>query len=193
MFGGSLHYKLTTYTGSTIQLEEDDWISSLQEFRHWDIIEFRNPVNIIEFLPNDLKNEIRELIGKTIIYSNIQYNDFKIHDYNDKSNIVDLKARNIVDLKTRTIDSIFQIMTLIRNPEHFYLQSTSRHCNHNDDTSHDEVLNIRTECSTILFGIPVVLKWNPSFKHSIIGHHFSSNDDEVDICLYKYDRPVFII
>ncbi|KAF0541897.1 hypothetical protein F8M41_005046 [Gigaspora margarita] len=231
MFGGRLHYELTTYTGSTIQLEDT-------------------------FIFGGDKIKI-ELIGKTIIYSNIQYYEFKIHDYNDESNNIDLKARNIVDLKARIIDSIFsnkdtdpQVFATVSNiedddndniftcmlctpsdlsipkliinctryksdqqkvynvkiikiriswiivgydfnsifsPEHFYLQSTTRDCNHNDDASHEKVLNIRTEYSTILFGIPVVLEWNPSFKHSIIGHHFSSNDDKVDICLYKYD------
>ncbi|CAG8464761.1 1077_t:CDS:1 [Dentiscutata heterogama] len=268
IFGGRLHYKVTTCTGiyrqgrneSAIQLqdslifggdkikiilgEEDDWITSLQEFKLWDIIEFRNPVSIFEFLPNDLKDRIRELIGKTIIYSNIQDYDFKIHDYNDRSNIVDLKMpKNIGSIFSNkdvdpqvfaTVsnieddDNIFTCMLYtpshssipkviinctryksnqqkvhrvkikwivvgydlsfnsIFNPEHIHLQSSTKRCHYNDNTLH-EVLNIRTEYSMVLFGIPVVLEWNPSFKFSIIGHHFNRHDDKVCINLYGYD------
>ncbi|CAG8825889.1 7915_t:CDS:2, partial [Gigaspora margarita] len=245
MFGGRLHYELTTYTGSTIQLEdtfifggdkikmlkmssdkEEDWRSSLQDFRLWNIIEFRNPVNIIEFLSNDLKNEIRELIGKTIIYSNIQYYEFKIHDYNDENTDPQVFA-TVSNIEDDDNDNIFTCMLCtpsdlsipkliinctryksnqqkncwiivgydfnsIFNPEHFYLQSTTRDCNHNDDASYEEVLNIRTEYSTILFGIPVVFEWNPSFKHSIIGHHFSIDKDLSLKMILESDKNLFI-
>ncbi|CAG8664552.1 21074_t:CDS:2, partial [Dentiscutata erythropus] len=233
IFGGRLHYKVTTCTGiyrqgrneSTIQLQdslifggdkikiflgkEDDWITSLQEFKLWDIIEFHNPVSIFEFLPNDLKDKIRELIGKTIIYSNIQDYEFKIHDYNDRSNIVDLKMpKNIGSIfSNKDVDP--QLLLIVRdinlinkkyivsklndlsfnsifNPEHIHLQSSTKRCHYNDNTLH-EVLNIRTEYSMVLFGIPVVLEWDPSFKCSIIGHHFNRHDDKVCINLYGYD------
>ncbi|CAG8483601.1 21932_t:CDS:2 [Gigaspora margarita] len=111
MFGGRLHYKFTTYTGWTIQLQdslifggnkekmiqgkEDDWIFSLKNSDLWDIIEFRGPMSIFDFIPFDLKNKIRELNGKTILYSYIQDHDFEMHGLN----IVELKMpQNIVSI-----------------------------------------------------------------------------------------------
>lgn len=52
---------------------------------------------ISELLDNEKKDEIRQLNGKVIIYSNIQNYNFKMHNHNDGSNIVDLKMPQNID------------------------------------------------------------------------------------------------
>ncbi|CAG8851278.1 30254_t:CDS:1, partial [Racocetra persica] len=86
VFGGD---KIKIYKG-----KEAEWVSSLQDFRHWEPIEFRKPVSIFEFLDEDLKKKIKEIIGKRIIYSNVQDYTF---EFNNLRNIIVLKMPNDVE------------------------------------------------------------------------------------------------
>ncbi|KAF0556224.1 hypothetical protein F8M41_015985 [Gigaspora margarita] len=246
IFGGRLHYKFNTYTESTIQLQdplifggdkekmiqgkEDDWIFSLKNSDLWDIIEFREPMSIFDFLPFDLKNKIRELNGKAILYSYIQDHDFEMHGLN----IVELKMpQNIVSIFSNkdvdpqvfatasNMEDNFHCILYIQQPPsipkviinctkdnpnqekpyrvkirwmvvgndlsfnsilkpgHFHLQSIC--CDYN---ALNTVLNID---NTVLFGIPVTLKLDPSLESSIIDHHFIKKNDKVCVSLYGYD------
>ncbi|CAG8469581.1 14926_t:CDS:1 [Gigaspora margarita] len=81
--------------------KEDEWISSLQDFRYWVPIEFRKPVSIFEILNEDLKKKLKEIIGKRIIYSNIQDHPFEIN--NSRNHIVDLEIPSDIE----NIENIF--------------------------------------------------------------------------------------
>ncbi|CAG8694544.1 9580_t:CDS:1, partial [Dentiscutata erythropus] len=72
VFGGD---KIKIYDG-----KEAEWVSSLQDFRYWEPIEFRKPVSIFEFLEEDMQKKIKEIIGKRIIYSNVQDYSYEIND-----------------------------------------------------------------------------------------------------------------
>ncbi|KAF0434880.1 hypothetical protein F8M41_004838 [Gigaspora margarita] len=74
IFGGD---KIKIYEG-----KEAEWVSSLQDFRYWEPIEFCEPVSIFEFLEEDLKKKIKEIIGKRIIYSKVQDYSYEINNLN---------------------------------------------------------------------------------------------------------------
>ncbi|CAG8552818.1 20226_t:CDS:1 [Racocetra persica] len=75
IFGGD---KIKIYEG-----KEAEWVSSLQDFRYWEPIEFQEPVSIFEFLDDDLKKKIKKIIGKRIIYSKVQDYSYKINNLNN--------------------------------------------------------------------------------------------------------------
>ncbi|PKY51788.1 hypothetical protein RhiirA4_469023 [Rhizophagus irregularis] len=51
---------------------EPDWIESLRDFRNWSCIKFKDPVNIFQLLPKNLRRQILLLIGKKILYTNTE-------------------------------------------------------------------------------------------------------------------------
>ncbi|CAG8665116.1 44223_t:CDS:2, partial [Gigaspora margarita] len=74
IFGGD---KIKIY-----ESKEAEWVTSLQDFRYWEPIEFCEPVSILEFLEEDLIKKIKEIIGKRIIYSKVQDYSYKINNLN---------------------------------------------------------------------------------------------------------------
>ncbi|CAB4442611.1 unnamed protein product [Rhizophagus irregularis] len=52
---------------------EPDWIESLRDFRNWSCIKFKDPVNIFQLLPKNLRSQILLLVGKKILYINTEY------------------------------------------------------------------------------------------------------------------------
>ncbi|CAB5376202.1 unnamed protein product [Rhizophagus irregularis] len=48
---------------------EKIWVESLKYFQNWDRIELQDPVSIFQLLPDDLRKQTFESIGKTILYS----------------------------------------------------------------------------------------------------------------------------
>ncbi|GBB99408.1 hypothetical protein RclHR1_03510002 [Rhizophagus clarus] len=51
---------------------ESEWIESLNDYKYWSCIKFKEPVSIFQFLPEDLRKQILILIGKKILYTNIE-------------------------------------------------------------------------------------------------------------------------
>ncbi|CAG8454860.1 3027_t:CDS:2 [Gigaspora rosea] len=84
--GSTMHHKGSfIFGGDKIKIyesKEAEWVSSLQDFRYWEPIEFCEPVSIFEFLEEDLKKKIKEIIGKRIIYSKVQDYSYKINNLN---------------------------------------------------------------------------------------------------------------
>ncbi|CAG8630097.1 33134_t:CDS:1, partial [Racocetra persica] len=81
IFGGD---KIKMYEG-----KEEEWISSLQDFGYWEPIEFRKPVSIFELLNKNLKEKLKKIIGKRIIYSNVHDYKYKIKGF--RNCVEDLK------------------------------------------------------------------------------------------------------
>ncbi|CAG8572721.1 274_t:CDS:2 [Dentiscutata erythropus] len=100
-----------------LQGKENDWIFSLEDFKYWEIIEFHKPVSIFEFLDDDKIRKLNVLKGKMIIYSNVQFYNFKMHDRNNGSDVVDLKMpQNIGSiLSNRDID--LQVFSAVSSTE----------------------------------------------------------------------------
>ncbi|UZO11237.1 uncharacterized protein OCT59_002808 [Rhizophagus irregularis] len=51
---------------------ETDWIESLRNFRNWSCIKFKDPVNIFQLLPENLRRQILLLVEKKILYTNAE-------------------------------------------------------------------------------------------------------------------------
>ncbi|CAB4442682.1 unnamed protein product [Rhizophagus irregularis] len=51
---------------------EADWVESLRDFRNWSCIKFKDPVNIFQLLPENLRSQVLLLIGKKILYTNTE-------------------------------------------------------------------------------------------------------------------------
>ncbi|PKY49822.1 hypothetical protein RhiirA4_465949 [Rhizophagus irregularis] len=51
---------------------ETDWIESLRDFRNWSSIKFKDPVNIFQLLPENLRRQVLLLVGKKILYTNTE-------------------------------------------------------------------------------------------------------------------------
>jgi hypothetical protein len=62
------------------EFDEKVWIKSLNDYFNWECIEFKNPINIFQLLPDDLRKEAYKSIGKKIIYSRIIDYDYKLYE-----------------------------------------------------------------------------------------------------------------
>ncbi|GBB83351.1 hypothetical protein RclHR1_10080004 [Rhizophagus clarus] len=58
-----------------------NWISSLDNYKNWDCIEFRNPISIFQLLPKDLHERIIRSVGTKIHCSIIENCDFTLEDF----------------------------------------------------------------------------------------------------------------
>ncbi|GET62543.1 uncharacterized protein OCT59_019036 [Rhizophagus irregularis] len=56
--------------------DEKNWIESLKDYQNWECIEYRNPISIFQFLPDDLRKESFIKIGKKILYTGTEYCDY---------------------------------------------------------------------------------------------------------------------
>ncbi|CAG8514553.1 7589_t:CDS:1, partial [Scutellospora calospora] len=120
--------------------KEEEWVTSLQDFSYWEPIEFRKPVSIFEFLNKNLKKEIKEIIGKRIIYSNVQDYSFKIN--NLRNHIAELKMPRDMEKVFSDSDIDSQVFATILNldenndiftytlytPEPFYIPKIIINC-----------------------------------------------------------------
>ncbi|CAB5376192.1 unnamed protein product [Rhizophagus irregularis] len=59
--------------------DENIWIESLKDYQNWICIEFKNPISILQLLPNDLYKEIYKIIGKNILYTCIENYDYYLY------------------------------------------------------------------------------------------------------------------
>ncbi|GES95389.1 hypothetical protein GLOIN_2v1813311 [Rhizophagus clarus] len=57
---------------------EKDWVESLRDFKNWSCINLKDPVNIFQLLPEDLRKQILSLVGKKIIYTSIEDFTYKL-------------------------------------------------------------------------------------------------------------------
>ncbi|GBB86953.1 hypothetical protein RclHR1_01340020 [Rhizophagus clarus] len=57
---------------------EKDWIESLKDSQNWDCIEFRKPIGIFQFLPDDLRKKSFTSIGKKILYMGTEDCDYDL-------------------------------------------------------------------------------------------------------------------
>ncbi|CAB4414885.1 unnamed protein product [Rhizophagus irregularis] len=62
-------------------LDIGNWVGSLNNYRCWYCIEFRNPISIFQFLPKDLHERIIKSVGITIHHSTIETCDLVLEEY----------------------------------------------------------------------------------------------------------------
>ncbi|GES72719.1 hypothetical protein GLOIN_2v759589 [Rhizophagus clarus] len=60
--------------------DEKAWIESLEDYHNWDCIEFKNPISIYQFLPDELRKEFYETIGKRILYTSTEDYNYDLHE-----------------------------------------------------------------------------------------------------------------
>ncbi|GBB87408.1 hypothetical protein RclHR1_13880003 [Rhizophagus clarus] len=72
------HYKFNCTEligGEQSNLENFDakaWFKSLENYKNWDCIEFRDPVSIFQFIPNELRKKVIKSVGKRILHLDSQ-------------------------------------------------------------------------------------------------------------------------
>ncbi|GBB89464.1 hypothetical protein RclHR1_16150005 [Rhizophagus clarus] len=62
------------------EFDEKVWIRSLNSYPNWECIEYKNPISIFQLLPDDLRKEAYESIGKKILYTEIKDYDYKLYE-----------------------------------------------------------------------------------------------------------------
>ncbi|CAB4426254.1 unnamed protein product [Rhizophagus irregularis] len=60
--------------------DEKTWIESLEDYQNWDCIEFKDPISIFQFLPDDLRKKTIESIGKRILYTSTEDYDYELYE-----------------------------------------------------------------------------------------------------------------
>ncbi|CAB5352848.1 unnamed protein product [Rhizophagus irregularis] len=58
---------------SSSNFDEPVWVESLNDFKCWSCIKFKDPVNVFQILPEELRKQILLLVGKKILYTNTKY------------------------------------------------------------------------------------------------------------------------
>ncbi|GBC01721.1 hypothetical protein RclHR1_04300003 [Rhizophagus clarus] len=61
------------------EFDEKAWIKSLSDYQNWECIEFKNPINIFQLLPEKLREEAYKSIGKKILYTSIKDYDYNLY------------------------------------------------------------------------------------------------------------------
>ncbi|GBC32494.2 hypothetical protein GLOIN_2v1472953 [Rhizophagus irregularis DAOM 181602=DAOM 197198] len=82
---------------------EKSWIKSLDEdFRAWDVIEYQDTISIFQPLPTELRAQVRELVGKKVLYS-----AYKGIEY----------LSNVNPLKVELMEAPSEILSIITNKD----------------------------------------------------------------------------
>ncbi|CAB4495774.1 hypothetical protein RhiirA5_374551 [Rhizophagus irregularis] len=87
----SLEWKYSSCIGGLDSFDKKEWIKSLSDCKHWDCIEFREPIHIFQLLDDNLREKVNKILGKKILY----------HDIISFSRQLEYGEREIVDLPLR--------------------------------------------------------------------------------------------
>ena len=49
-------------------------------YQNWDCIEFDNPINIFQLLPDDLRRSVFKYIGKRILYTSVENYEYNLNE-----------------------------------------------------------------------------------------------------------------
>jgi hypothetical protein len=89
----------SNYAKKFEEFDGEAWAQSLNDFRYWDCIKYKNPISIFQLLPNNLRKEIYLSVGKKILYLKTE-----VFDYNSSKTGGKFELRNI----PQNISKIFQ-------------------------------------------------------------------------------------
>lgn len=70
------------------EFNEEAWAQSLNDFRYWDCVKYKNPTSIFQLLPDNLRENIYSSVGKKILY-------LKTEDFDLSGKIGIFELRNI--------------------------------------------------------------------------------------------------
>ncbi|RIA91145.1 hypothetical protein C1645_768268 [Glomus cerebriforme] len=91
---------------------EKSWVKSLDEFRNWDCIEFKNPISIFQLLSEELRKKIILSIGKRILHLNFDEFEYQL-EKPDRPRIYELDMpSNILEI-VRNEDSDCNIFATV--------------------------------------------------------------------------------
>jgi len=60
--------------------EEKAWVKSLNDYKNWDCIEFKNPISIFQLLPDELRKKIIRSVGKRIHFSKFEDFNYRLEE-----------------------------------------------------------------------------------------------------------------
>ncbi|POG65381.1 hypothetical protein GLOIN_2v1666809, partial [Rhizophagus irregularis DAOM 181602=DAOM 197198] len=114
----SCSYKYTKVIGGKQpenigNLNRGDWVSSLDNYEYWDCIEFRNPISIFQFLPEDLHERIIKSFGVKIHYLTTENHNCVFEEFRKPIQLsLNLPNKIAKIIKNKDIDSkIFATVT----------------------------------------------------------------------------------
>ena len=59
--------------------DEEVWIKSLEDYQNWECIEFKNPISILQLLPDIQRKKILKSVRKRILHTSIKEYNFNLH------------------------------------------------------------------------------------------------------------------
>jgi hypothetical protein len=81
---------------------ESDWVETLNDFKLWSCIKFKEPVSIFQILPEDLRKQILSLVGKKILFTSIEDYSYKLPD--SGSHLTDIPENILEILQNKEAD-----------------------------------------------------------------------------------------
>ncbi|CAB4376516.1 unnamed protein product [Rhizophagus irregularis] len=161
--------------------DEKAWIESLKDYQNWDCIEFKDPISIFQFLPDDLRKETIKSIGKKILYTSTEDYDYELYE---------LGRHGIFELRNLP-DNILEIILNEEADSDVFATVVDT-----DEDSRNVFFNCqilkkpKTKPSIIIHGIQEKfkrLKYQLKIKMMIIGFdiHFNLILSDSSVSLYK--------
>ncbi|RGB24786.1 hypothetical protein C1646_772599 [Rhizophagus diaphanus] len=201
------------YPESLDDFNEKAWIKSLDEdFRTWDVIEYQDTISIFQPLPTELRAQVRELVGKKILYSaykGIEYlsnvNTLKVELMEAPSEILNILANKdadcnifatISEVGSKNKDDLFTYRVLRQTNEVPSILLTNPKVNFEEQGKNSHEAKKLLDCKydpysgkLPLLGVPVISELNLPNDCLVIGHHFLYNNEysKIGACVYCYN------
>ncbi|CAB4390546.1 unnamed protein product [Rhizophagus irregularis] len=188
---------------------ETDWVESLKDFKYWSCINFKEPVNIFQLLPEDLRKQILSLTGKKMLFTSIEDYSYKLLE--SGSQLINIPEKFLEILQCKDSDcNIFATVVDKNEKDIFNCQvvwppnedpKLLIHCIQKKFRKHEFLRNIFNASNhqtivipleleynppVLCFGIPVLSKLDsPNNNYQVIGHYFY-NDEKNKIGSYIF-------
>ncbi|RIA83678.1 hypothetical protein C1645_833429 [Glomus cerebriforme] len=97
---------------------KNEWIKSfdtLNNYKTWECVEFRKPINIFQLLEDNFKKEIYKIFGKKILYSSVMYYSCRL-EYGERS-IVELPLHEKIHKTIKNKDTECNVFATVVDDE----------------------------------------------------------------------------
>ncbi|RIA88010.1 hypothetical protein C1645_853340 [Glomus cerebriforme] len=145
--------------------DEKAWIESLKNYQNWKCIEFKDPINIFQLLPDDLRKGSFKSIGKKVLYKDINNCYYNINKPGSYRNFELKELKNIPQ----------NILDTIQNEEA-------------DCDIFAAVFDTNEESKKVFFNCQILRR--PNMKPSIIIHGIQKNFQR---CKYNLKIKIMVV
>ncbi|POG62454.1 hypothetical protein GLOIN_2v627798 [Rhizophagus irregularis DAOM 181602=DAOM 197198] len=164
---------------------ETDWVESLKDFKYWSCINFKEPVNIFQLLPEDLRKQILSLTGKKILFTSVEDYSYKLLE--SGSQLINIPEKFLEILQCKDSDcNIFATVVDKNEKDIFNCQvvwppnedpKLLIHCIQKKFRKHECKLNIRW----MIIGYDINFNFNNSefnFKLKVLRNIFNASNHQ---------------